>query len=297
MSSTTSSTVVGAAPYYFVPSPSRHPAMGAVGLFFIFFGAAQWINGAEWGKWSLIFGLLWLFAVLFQWFSQSISESEGGQYGHKVDLSYRWSMSWFIFSEVMFFGAFFTALWWARAHSVPVLGSLDNALLWPDFKAVWPSLAAGATASPAGIVEPFITMTPFWLPTINTALLLSSGVTLTIAHHALQHGKRGKTVGFMWLTVLLGITFLSVQGYEYYHAYHELNLKLSSGVYGSTFFMLTGFHGFHVFVGMLMLLFITLRLQKGHFTAERHFGFEGAAWYWHFVDVVWLGLYLLVYWL
>ena len=297
MSSTTSSTVVGAAPYYFVPSPSRHPAMGAVGLFFIFFGAAQWINGAEWGKWSLIFGLLWLFAVLFQWFSQSISESEGGQYGHKVDLSYRWSMSWFIFSEVMFFGAFFTALWWARAHSVPVLGSLDNALLWPDFKAVWPSLAAGATASPAGIVEPFTTMTPFWLPTINTALLLSSGVTLTIAHHALQHGKRGKTVGFMWLTVLLGITFLSVQGYEYYHAYHELNLKLSSGVYGSTFFMLTGFHGFHVFVGMLMLLFITLRLQKGHFTAERHFGFEGAAWYWHFVDVVWLGLYLLVYWL
>ena len=297
MSSTTSSTVVGAAPYYFVPSPSRHPAMGAVGLFFIFFGAAQWINGAEWGKWSLIFGLLWLFAVLFQWFSQSISESEGGQYGHKVDLSYRWSMSWFIFSEVMFFGAFFTALWWARAHSVPVLGSLDNALLWPDFKAVWPSLAAGATASPAGIVEPFTTMTPFWLPTINTALLLSSGVTLTIAHHALQHGKRGKTIGFMWLTVLLGITFLSVQGYEYYHAYHELNLKLSSGVYGSTFFMLTGFHGFHVFVGMLMLLFITLRLQKGHFTAERHFGFEGAAWYWHFVDVVWLGLYLLVYWL
>ena len=297
MSSTTSPTMAGAAPYYFVPSPSRHPAMGAVGLFFTFFGAAQWINGADWGKWSLAFGLLWLFGVLFQWFSQSISESEGGQYGHKVDISYRWSMSWFIFSEVMFFGAFFTALWWARAHSVPALGSLENALLWPDFKAVWHSLAAGATASPAGIVEPFTTMTPFWLPTINTALLLSSGVTLTFAHHALQHGKRGRTIGFMWLTVLLGITFLGVQGYEYYHAYHELNLKLSSGVYGSTFFMLTGFHGFHVFIGMLMLLFITLRLQKGHFTAKRHFGFEGAAWYWHFVDVVWLGLYLLVYWL
>ena len=297
MSSTTSPTMAGSAPYYFVPSPSRHPAMVAFGLFFTFFGAAQWINGADWGKWSLAFGLLWVFGVLFQWFSQSISESEGGQYGHKVDMSYRWSMSWFIFSEVMFFGAFFTALWWARAHSVPVLGSLENALLWPDFKAVWPSLAAGATASPAGIVEPFTTMTPFWLPTINTALLLSSGVTLTIAHHALQHGKRARTIGFMWLTVLLGVTFLIVQGYEYYHAYHELNLKLSSGVYGSTFFMLTGFHGFHVFIGMLMLLFITLRLQKGHFTAKRHFGFEGAAWYWHFVDVVWLGLYLLVYWL
>jgi cytochrome c oxidase subunit 3 len=206
-------------------------------------------------------------------------------------------MTWFIFSEVMFFGAFFSALWWARAHSVPALGSLDNALLWPDFKAVWPSVAAGATASPAGIVEPFQTMGPFWLPTINTALLLTSGVTLTIAHHALQAGNRAKTIVWMWITVFLGLTFLLVQGYEYMHAYQDLNLKLNSGIFGSTFFMLTGFHGFHVFVGMLMLLFITLRLQKGHFTADRHFGFEGAAWYWHFVDVVWLGLYILVYWM
>jgi cytochrome c oxidase subunit 3 len=206
-------------------------------------------------------------------------------------------MSWFIFSEVMFFGAFFSALWWARAHSVPELGNLNNALLWPDFKAVWPSVAAGATASPGGIIEPFQTMTPFWLPTINTALLLTSGVTLTIAHHALRDGNRGKTIQFMWLTVLLGVVFLFVQGYEYAHAYSDMNLKLSSGVYGSTFFMLTGFHGFHVFLGMLMLLVITLRLQKGHFTADKHFGFEGAAWYWHFVDVVWLGLYILVYWM
>jgi cytochrome c oxidase subunit 3 len=245
----------------------------------------------------LFFGLaFWLF-VLYQWFGDAISESLGGQYGHKIDISFRWSMTWFIFSEVMFFGAFFTALWWARSHSVPALGSLDNALLWPDFKAVWPSLAAGATASPAGIVEPFTTMGPWPLPTINTALLLTSGVTLTIAHHALIEGNRSKTIGFMWVTVLLGMTFLFVQGYEYHHAYSELNLKLSSGVYGSTFFMLTGFHGFHVFVGMLMLLFITLRLQKGHFSADKHFGFEGAAWYWHFVDVVWLGLYILVYWL
>jgi cytochrome c oxidase subunit 3 len=180
---------------------------------------------------------------------------------------------------------------------VPALGSLDNALLWPEFKAVWPSMAAGMTGSPAGIVEPFTTMGPFWLPTINTALLLTSGVTLTIAHHALLDSNRSKTVAFMWLTVLLGVVFLFVQGFEYYHAYTDYNLKLSSGVYGSTFFMLTGFHGFHVFVGMLMLLVTTLRLQKGHFTADRHFGFEGAAWYWHFVDVVWLGLYILVYWM
>jgi cytochrome c oxidase subunit 3 len=287
----------GATPYYFVPGPSSHPVMAAIGLFFVILGAGQWVNGAGWGAYSLAFGMVFWLTVLFQWFRESVKESEGGLYGHKIDLSFRWSMSWFIFSEVMFFGAFFTALWWARTHSVPALGNIENQLIWPSFSAVWPSLQAGATASPAGIVEPFQTMGPFWLPTINTALLLTSGVTLTIAHHALQAGNRGKTIAFMWMTVLLGITFLFVQGYEYAHAYSAYNLKLSSGVFGSTFYLLTGFHGFHVFVGMLMLLFITLRLQKGHFTATRHFGFEGAAWYWHFVDVVWLGLYILVYWL
>ncbi len=292
-----SSTTQGAPAHYFVPEPSRHPAMAAFGLFFVILGASMWVNGIGWGKYSLAFGMIWFLGVLYQWFGESVRESEHGQYGRKIDASFRWSMSWFIFSEVMFFAAFFAALWWTRAHALPSLGAGDNGLLWPDFRAVWPSVAAGVTGSPAGIVEPFTTMTPFWLPTINTALLLSSAGTLTVAHHALIAGDRGKTIRFMWVTVLLGLVFLCVQGYEYYHAYHELNLKLSSGAYGSTFFMLTGFHGFHVFVGMLMLLFITLRLQKGHFTAERHFGFEGAAWYWHFVDVVWLGLYVVVYWL
>jgi cytochrome c oxidase subunit 3 len=292
-----SSRASGTTPYYFVPQPSRHPVMMSIGLFCMILGGAQWINGAHWGAYLTLFGFLWVAGVLYQWFSEVIGESESGQYSHRIDLSFRWSMSWFIFSEVMFFGAFFTALWWLRDHSVPILGGLDNALLWPDFKAVWPTLAPGATASPAGIIEPFETMTPFWLPTINTALLLSSGVTLTIAHHALRENHRGRTIAFMWLTVLLGATFVCVQAYEYFHAYSELNLKLTSGAYGSTFFLLTGFHGFHVIVGMLMLFFITLRLMKGHFTPERHFGFEGAAWYWHFVDVVWLGLYTLVYWL
>jgi cytochrome c oxidase subunit 3 len=292
-----SSNAHGAKPYYFVPAPSRHPAMASFGLLVIIASAAEWINGGDFAKYTLLLGFLWLFWVLFGWFGDAIRESEGGDYGHKVEISFRWSMSWFIFSEVMFFGAFFTALWWLRVHSVPALGGIDNALLWPDFKAVWPSVAPGATASPANIIEPFQTMTPFWLPTINTALLLSSGVTITIAHHLLREGKRAPTIAFMWVTVLLGATFVCVQAYEYFHAYHELNLKLSSGAYGSTFFMLTGFHGFHVMVGMLMLFFITLRLMKGHFTPEKHFGFEGAAWYWHFVDVVWLGLYTLVYWL
>lgn len=287
----------GATPYYYVPNASRHPAMAAFGLLFVIFGATQWINGTTWGAYVLGFGLLWWLGVLYQWFGDAVKESQAGLYSRRIDLSFRWSMSWFIFSEVMFFGAFFTALWWARMHSVPALGNFENALLWPDFRAIWPSVAAGVTASPANIIEPFSTVGPFWLPTINTALLLSSGVTLTLAHHALRAGHRAKTLPLMWATVALGFVFLLVQGYEYAHLYSELNLKMTSGIYGSTFYLLTGFHGFHVFVGMLMLLFVTLRLHKGHFTPESHFGFEGAAWYWHFVDVVWLGLYVLVYWL
>jgi cytochrome c oxidase subunit 3 len=287
----------GQASRYFVPAPSRHPAMASLGLFFVILGASQWINGHGWGRWSLLAGLLiWTF-TMFSWFGDAIGESERGQYGKQVDVSFRWSMSWFIFSEVMFFGAFFGALYWSRVHSVPSLGDLDNKLLWPDFRPVWPSTQAGATASPAGTIEPFQTMGPLWIPTINTALLLSSGVTITIAHHALVAGQRAKTIFWMWVTIALGVTFVGCQAYEYVHAYHELNLKLSSGIYGSTFFMLTGFHGFHVCVGALMLIFITLRLMKGHFTPQRHFGFEGAAWYWHFVDVVWIGLYTVVYWM
>ena len=287
----------GKTPHYFVPAPSRHPAMAAFGLFFMAFGGAQWVNGHGWGSWMVLAGFLWLLAVLFQWFGDAITESENGQYSQTIDVSFRWSMSWFIFSEVMFFAAFFGALYWARVHSVPELGDLEHKLLWPDFQAIWPTVAAGATAAPGGTVEPFSTIGPWPLPTINTALLLTSGVTLTIAHHALIANQRTKTIRWMWVTVLLGLTFIGVQAYEYMHAYNDLNLKLSSGIFGSTFFMLTGFHGFHVFIGMLMLTFITLRLMKGHFTPANHFGFEGAAWYWHFVDVVWVGLYIVVYWM
>ncbi|MCR5883639.1 cytochrome c oxidase subunit 3 [Rhizobacter sp. J219] len=290
-------TTPGQTPHYFVPAPSRHPVMASIGLFMVILGAGQWINGQGWAAYLVLFGLLWWAFVLKQWFGDAIRESESGLYSDRIDVSYRWSMSWFIFSEVMFFGAFFGALYWARIHSVPSLGSLENAILWPDFKAFWPSSVPGTTGAPAGTVEPFAVMGPWPIPTINTALLLTSGVTLTIAHHALIAGNRSKTILWMWITVILGATFLGFQAYEYMHAYRDLNLKLNSGVYGSTFYMLTGFHGFHVCVGALMLLFITLRLHKGHFTPQRHFGFEGAAWYWHFVDVVWLGLYVVVYWL
>ena len=287
----------GPTPDYFVPAPSRFPVLVACGLLLLFFGAGQWVNGQGWGAYLCLAGILtWAF-VIQQWFRQAISESEGGLYSQRIDVSYRWSMSWFIFSEIMFFGAFFGALYWTRVHALPNLADPENAILWPDFKAVWPSSGTGYTGSPAAIVDPFRTMGPWPIPTLNTVLLLSSGVTLTLAHHALIGGKRAQCIGFMWLTVALGLTFLGFQAFEYHHAYTELNLKLSSGAYGSTFFMLTGFHGFHVFVGMLMLAFITIRLMNGHFTPQRHFGFEGAAWYWHFVDVVWLGLYIVVYWL
>ena len=186
--------------------------------------------------------------------------------------------------------AFFGALWYARQYSIPWLGDIDNKLLWPDFAAHWP------TAGPYRPPE-FTPMGAWGIPAINTMLLLSSGVTVTWAHWALKRNDRQNLIFGLFLTILLGIIFLALQAYEYGHAYSELNLKLSTGVFGSTFFMLTGFHGFHVCVGMLMLLFITIRIMKGHFTPDRHFGFEGAAWYWHFVDVVWLGLYIVVYWL
>ena len=234
----------GQTPYYFVPAPSHYPVLAATGLLAIIVGAGQWINGHGWGAYVLLVGVILLAYVLQGWFRQAIGESEGGLYGNKIDVSFRWSMSWFIFSEVMFFGAFFGALYWTRAHALPSLGSLENAVLWPDFHAVWPSAGAGNTGSPAGIVDPFTTMGPWPIPTINTMILLTSGVTLTIAHHALVAGHRARTIAFMIVTVLLGIGFLGCQIFEYHEAYTELNLKLSSGAYGSTFFMLTGFHGF-----------------------------------------------------
>ena len=211
-------------------------------------------------------------------------------------MSFRWSMGWFIFSEVMFFAAFFGALFYARIYSVPWLGGagnnvMTNELLWPAFEAIWP------TNGPGNVGGDFQTMGAWGLPAINTLILLSSGVTVTWAHWALKKGDRGQLILGLLATVALGFLFLSLQVYEYGHAYSELGLTLGSGIYGSTFFMLTGFHGLHVTLGAIMLLVILIRSIKGHFTAEHHFAFEAVAWYWHFVDVVWLGLFVFVYWL
>ncbi|RJG07777.1 cytochrome c oxidase subunit 3 [Noviherbaspirillum cavernae] len=278
------------APYYFVPGPSKWPVLAGVSLLVTMVGASAWVNGIGWAPAVNVIGILALIVVLYKWFGDAIAESEGGLYSSRIDVSYRWSMSWFIFSEVMFFAAFFGALFYARAITMPWLADFDHKVLWPDFAAQWGN-------TPAGTVDPFVKMGPFWVPTINTALLLTSGVTLTISHHAIRAGQRGKTALFLFATILLGAIFMGFQVYEYMHAYSELNLKLTSGIYGSTFYMLTGFHGFHVTMGAVMLAVVLYRVLKGHFTAEQHFAFEGAAWYWHFVDVVWLGLYVVVYWL
>ena len=276
---------------YFVPHSSKWPFVGSIAMFITMFGVASWLNDLSWGMWTFYAGVVGLCATLFMWFGDVIRESVSGSYNRQVDVSFRMGMVWFIFSEVMFFAAFFGALWYVRTITTPWLGDMDHRLmLWPDFQAVWPNFG------PAGVVEHFQTVGPFWLPTINTALLLSSGVTLTIAHHALRENHRGKTMFWLAATVILGFIFVACQAAEYHHAYTELNLKFNSGAYGSLFYMLTGFHGFHVILGATMLTVILIRLMRGHFRPDHHFGFEGAAWYWHFVDVVWLGLYLFVYW-
>jgi len=281
----------GKAPYYYVPSNSPHPIRTSISLLLMFMGAALWINSMFPGRWMFLIGVVGLFISLYLWFAEAIRESEGGLNSKRVDHAYRWSMAWFIFSEVMFFSAFFGALWYAREITTPMLSDIDHKnILWPGFSGMWPNFG------PGGIVEEFKTVGPFWLPTINTALLLTSGLTLTISHHALRADHRGKAIFWLAATVILGFVFVFCQGYEYMHAYRDLNLRFDSGIYGSLFYILTGFHGFHVIIGASILTVILFRMIRGHMSAENHFAFEGAAWYWHFVDVVWLGLYLYVYW-
>ena len=275
--------------HYYVPQPSLYPFFLSGGMFLLALGFILQMNKFAPGPWVMAAGAGVIGFVLYRWFGAVIAENQRGDYTGWEDQSFRQGMVWFIGSEVMFFAAFFAALFYCRHISVPALAGMDPAFtLYKDFTAAWPS------AGPKG--ASFTPMGAWGIPAINTALLLSSGVTLTWAHWGLMKGRRAQLNLGLVLTVLLGVVFLGFQAYEYHHAYTELGLTMGAGVYGATFFMLTGFHGLHVFVGALMLLFITLRLQKGHFTPERHFGFEGAAWYWHFVDLVWLGLYVVVYW-
>jgi cytochrome c oxidase subunit III len=280
----------GTGPYYFVPQPSHWPITGSCALLLMAFGAAFWFNAYAAGPWLVLAGFCVLVTMMFGWFGTVVGESQKRLYNRRVDLSFRWGMSWFIFSEVMFFAAFFGALFYVRNLSVPDLGGMESKILWPDYTSAWP------TNGPY-IKDVFTPMKAIGIPLLNTIILVSSGGTLTVAHHALQAGNRGALKLWLFVTIVLGFTFLGFQAYEYTHAYSELNLKLSTGVYGSTFFMLTGFHGLHVTIGAIMLTVMLLRAFRGHFDAKHHFAFEAAAWYWHFVDVVWLLLFILVYWL
>lgn len=282
---------------YYLPEPSPWPITVSAGLFTLALGFVMLLNSVGVGPWLMLTGAAIIVFVMFRWFGTVIGESESGAYNDQVDMSFRLGMGWFIFSEVMFFAAFFGALFYVRTFSVDWVGATE--LLWPGYDADWPTagpkgpahVAPGTTPGP----NQFASMGAWGIPALNTAILLTSGVTITLAHWALKKENRGGLVMWMFLTVALGATFLGFQAYEYAHAYTELGLTMKAGVYGATFFMLTGFHGFHVTVGTIMLLVILLRAIKGHFTPAHHFGFEGVAWYWHFVDVVWLGLFIFVY--
>ena len=283
---------------YYVPKPSHWPLVGSIGLTTTLVGAASWLHADWYGPYIFTLGLLIMAFMMFGWFGQVIYENEKGLYDLQVDRSFRWAMGWFIFSEVCFFGAFFGALFFARFWSVPVLGGemhpITHITLWSDFKANWPLLINPDNQEFVGAHEG---MGAWGLAAINTLILLTSGATITWAHWALKLNKRRQLVIGLGLTIALGVLFLFLQAHEYYEAYTEMNLTLDAGIYGTTFFMLTGFHGLHVTIGTIMLSGILGRALRGHFTPERHFAFEAAAWYWHFVDVVWLFLFVFVYWL
>jgi cytochrome c oxidase subunit 3 len=283
---------------YYIPHSSPWPIVGSASLFVLMFGFSGWLN--EWyGPGMFFLGLALLAFMFIGWFRVVIGENQAGTYNLQVDKSFRMGMMWFIFSEVMFFAAFFGALFYARQLSVPWLGGegvkVFNPIVgWPGFENAWPTNGPAKLGPRAD--GSFEIIPAFGLPAINTLILLTSGLTVTIAHHALKSGNRAILNIFLFLTFALGFLFVGLQAEEYGHAYQELGLQLSTGVYGSTFFMLTGFHGFHVTLGAIMLVCIWLRTMKGHFTPQRHFAFEAVAWYWHFVDVVWLGLFVFVYW-
>jgi cytochrome c oxidase subunit 3 len=287
---------------YHVPHSSPWPIIGSIALFVTAFGAVSFIHQStekvaaegSFGQPIFYIGLALIAFMMFGWFGVVIRESVKGMNSGLLDRSYRMGMAWFIVSEVMFFAAFFGALFYARIISVPWLAGADNnlethVLLWPDFAETWPLfMTPGGTTTEA--------MKAWGLPFFNTVILVSSSVTVTFAHWALKKNQRLPLLIWLAITAALGAIFLTLQVVEYIHAFNELGLSLGAGIYGSTFFMLTGFHGAHVTMGTIMLTVMLLRCFRGHFTQESHFAFEAVSWYWHFVDVVWLFLFTFVYW-
>ena len=284
---------------YFVPHAANYSILLSVGLLTLLTGFIFKLNNFPLGKWMMIFGAIVALYMIFKWMGNVISECQEGSYSKWEDKSFRMGMIAFIGSEVAFFAAFFGALFFMRVIAIPELASFDPEFtMYKGFTDSWPSAGPGGVVlGKEYVTAKFTPMGAWGLPAINTLLLLTSGATVTWAHWGLLKKNRKQLVAGLFLTVLLGITFLICQAMEYHHAYSELGLTMGAGAYGATFFMLTGFHGFHVMLGTLMLIVILLRSMKGHFTPSNHFGFEGVAWYWHFVDVVWLGLFVFVYWL
>lgn len=285
---------------YYLPEPSSWPLKGCIALICIFVGAANWLHAEWFGPYLMTLGLGILIYIIYGWFGTVIRENRAGMLANdQVDRSFRWGMCWFIFSEVMFFGAFFGALFFVRVISVPTLSGTDGHLvshivLWPSFHAGWPILA---NPNPSTYVAPKSIMEAWGIPAINTLILLTSGATITVAHWALLANRRKTMLIAQIATILLGISFLFFQGHEYSIAYLEKGLTLGSGIYGTTFFMLTGFHGLHVTIGTIGLCVILYRMFKRDFNPHNHFAFEAVSWYWHFVDIVWLLLFVFVYWL
>lgn len=295
--------------YYFIADPSFWPLVGSVGLFCTVFGLVQILHGGLIGPYIMSAGLALLVTTMVGWFGCVIKESEAGLHSHQMDRTYRWGMLWFIVSEIFLFGIFFGALFYTRIFTLPTLGNAPGEIieklmlykgsdthtyLWSHFQAIWPLLK---NPNPAIFKGPEAVMGAWGIPALNTLILLSSAGTVTWAHWGLKKGNRQQLIIGLILTIVLGFTFEGFQIYEYAHAYEELHLTLASGIYGSTFFTLTGLHAMHVTVGALMLTVILLRCLKGHFLPEHHFAFEAVSWYWHFVDVVWLFLFVFVYWL
>lgn len=292
---------------YYVPESSRLPIFAATGMGVMAYGAGSWVQGGSAA--FFLAGALIMAFTLYTWFSTVIKENMAGMNSDQLKRSYVWGMSWFIFSEVMFFACFFGALWYVRVLVLPWLGGEgghpNSPLIWEGFTPEWPLMTTpdmvvnGEAAKFKGPDEnmsfPGWDKLFSWLPLWNTVVLLTSSVTVHMAHTALKNHNRTKFNAWLGLTVLLGAIFLVLQAEEYIHAYQHMGLTLESGIYGTTFFMLTGFHGAHVTMGTIMLLIQFLRGLKGHFSHDDAFGFEAASWYWHFVDVVWVGLFIFVY--
>lgn len=294
---------------YYVPDQSRFPILASTGMAMMVFGMARVLNhikaGESTGSATLVSlaGFALLAFVLYSWFATQIRENHQGLPGAQLKRSYELGMYWFIFSEVMFFAAFFGALYYVRNFSVPWIGGegakgVTN-MIHEGFQATWPLISnpdSSVFPNPHEAMEwPGMSGAAKFLPLWNTIILLTSSVTVHFAHVGLKNNQRGKLTALLGITVVLGIIFLFLQAEEYIEAYEHMGLTLNSGIYGSTFFLLTGFHGFHVTLGTFMLAVMFFRVLKGHFKPEDHFGFEAASWYWHFVDVVWVGLFIFVY--